>query len=164
MRDRAPVNSKALRTVSILYPNMMDIGCISYFLDCAGTKCVTPAVTSFMSLWNTMLTTSMKARQAFKNITGRGLPRYNANRWWSLWECLKLVFEEWRHVPVFLGSDEEFANASRRRLTDIMQHYPTELRLDMAVLMELERFIKATVHFGRGYWPCFHCLSKAWAA
>ena len=54
-----------------------------------------------------------------------------------------MVFEEWRHVPVFLGSDEEFANASRRNLTDIMQQYPTELRLEMAVLMELERFVKA---------------------
>ena len=46
MRDRAPVNSKALRTVSILYPNMMDIGCISHFQDRVGTKCVTPAVIS----------------------------------------------------------------------------------------------------------------------
>ena len=90
-----------------------------------------------------MFTTSMKARRASKNTTGRGMPRYNATRWWSLWECLKVVFEEWRHVPVFLGSDEEFANASRRNLTDIMQQYPTELRLEMAVLMELERFVKA---------------------
>ena len=144
MRDRAPVNSKALRTVSILYPNMMDIGCISHFLDRVGTKCVTPAVTSFMSLWNAMFTTSMKARRAFKNITGRGMPRYNATRWWRLWECLKVVFEEWKHVPVFLGSEEEFANASRQKLTDIMQQYPTELRLEMAVLMELERFVKVT--------------------
>ena len=55
-----------------------------------------------------------------------------------------MVFEEWRHAPVFLGSDEEFANASRRTLTDIMKQYPTELRLEMSVLMELERFVKAT--------------------
>ena len=30
MRDRAPMNSRALRTVSILYPNMMDIGCTAH--------------------------------------------------------------------------------------------------------------------------------------
>ena len=94
MRDRAPVNGKVFKTASILYPDMMDIGCISYFLDRVGTKCVTPAVKSFMSLWNSMFTTSMKARQAFKNITGRGMPICNATRWWSLWECLKVVFEE----------------------------------------------------------------------
>lgn len=41
MRDHAPVNSKALRTVSILYPDMMKTGCISNFLDRVGTKCVT---------------------------------------------------------------------------------------------------------------------------
>ena len=39
MRDRAPVNSKALRTVSILCPNMMDIRCTTHFLDRVGSKC-----------------------------------------------------------------------------------------------------------------------------
>ena len=72
MRDRAPVNSKALRTVSILYPNMMDIGCISHSLDRVSTKCVTPVVTSFMLSWNAMFTTRMRARQAFKTSEDEG--------------------------------------------------------------------------------------------
>ena len=33
MRDRAPVNTKALQTVSVLCPEMLDVGCISHFLD-----------------------------------------------------------------------------------------------------------------------------------
>ncbi len=33
MRDRASVNGKAMRTIGITYPGVMDIGCFSYTLD-----------------------------------------------------------------------------------------------------------------------------------
>ena len=49
MRDRAPVNTKALRTVSVLYPDIIDIGCISHFLDRVGVKCKTPLLKQFMT-------------------------------------------------------------------------------------------------------------------
>ena len=42
MRDRAPVNTKTIGKVSILYPGMLDVGCISYFLDRVAVKSVTP--------------------------------------------------------------------------------------------------------------------------
>lgn len=48
MRDQAPINSKAVSTVSILYPDMMDIGCIFNFLDRFGTEFVTQVLSSFM--------------------------------------------------------------------------------------------------------------------
>ena len=73
MRNCAPVNSKVLKTVSILYPDMM-----GGFLGRVGTKCVTPAVT-FMSLWNAMFTTGMKGRRPFKNVKGRVTPRYSTS-------------------------------------------------------------------------------------
>ena len=50
MRDRASVNTCALRTVSVLYPDMLDVGCISHFLDQVGVKCKTPALTLFTAL------------------------------------------------------------------------------------------------------------------
>lgn len=144
MRDRAPVNTKALRTVSIIYPDMMDIGCISHFLDRVGTKCLTPVLSPFMTSWNYIFTTSMKARRIFKELTGRGMPRYNSTRWWSLWECVKVIFEELEHVPTFLQSDEAFAEASRRKLADVLLQSPVQLKVEMAAVMELENFVKAT--------------------
>ena len=48
MRDQAPINCKAVSTVSILYRDMMDIGRISNFLDRIGTKFVTQVLSSFM--------------------------------------------------------------------------------------------------------------------
>ena len=96
LRDRAAVNTCALRTVSVLYLDMLDVGCISHFLDRVRVKCKTPALTPFMSTWNAIFTTSMKARRVWNQISSRGMPRYNSTRWWSLWECLKVVFEEWQ--------------------------------------------------------------------
>ena len=144
MRDRAPVNTCALRTVSVLYPDMLDVGCISHFLDRVGVKCKTPVLRPFMSTWNLVFTTSMKARRVWKEISGRGMPRYNPTRWWSLWECMKVVFEEWQHVTAFLESNEAFAEASRRKLSESVEQSSLQIRVEQAAVMELEKFVKAT--------------------
>ena len=137
MRDRAPVNTKALRTVSILYPGMLDVGCISHFLD-------TPLLKQFMTSWNCIFTTSIRGRMVWKEITGRVMPRYNATRWWSYWECAQVVFQEWARIPPFLQSDEEFAVASKQRLSEMMEQSAVQLKVELAALMELEKFVKAT--------------------
>ena len=68
-----------------------------------------------------------------------GVQRLNRTReamtgWWSLKGCLKVVFEEWIRVPTLMQSDETLAEAFRRKLTQV----------ETAVLMEVERFVKAT--------------------
>ena len=143
MRDRAPVNTKVLSTVSILYPEMLDVGCISHFLDRVGTKCNTHVLKQFMTPWNFTFTTSIRGRMVWKDLTGQAMPRYNATRWWSYWECAKVVHEEWRHIAAFLESEEAFAVTSRR-LTQIMTQNAVQLRVELASLMELEQFVKAT--------------------
>lgn len=72
------------------------------------------------------------------------MPRYNATRLWSYWECAKVVFEEWRHITTFLESNEEFADTSRQRLSQILMQNAVQLRVEPTSLMELERFFKAT--------------------
>jgi len=143
-RDRAPVNTKALQTVSVLYPEMLDVGCISHFLDRVGTKCNIPVLKQFMTTWNLIFTTSMKGKRAWKEVSGKAMPRYSATRWWSYWECAKVVFEEWRHITTFLESNEEFADTSRQRLSQILMQNAVQLRVELASLMELEKFVKAT--------------------
>ena len=143
MRDRAPVNTKAFQTVSVLYPEMLDVGCISHFLDRVGTKCNIPVLKQFMTTWNLIFTTSMKGRRVWKEVSGKAMPRYNATRWWSYWECAKVVFEEWRHITTFLESNEEFADTSRQRLSQILRQNAVQLKVEIASLMELEKFVKA---------------------
>ena len=144
MRDRAPVNTRALQTVSVLYPEMLDVGYISHFLDRVGTKCNIPVLKQFMTTWNLIFTTSTKGRRVWKEVSRKAMPRYNATRWWSYWECAKVVFEEWRHITTFLESNEEFPDTSRQRLSQILMQNAVQLRVDLASLMELEKFVKAT--------------------
>lgn len=47
-RDRAAVNTKALQTVSVIYPKMLNVGCTSHFIDRVGTNC--EAVHDFLQL------------------------------------------------------------------------------------------------------------------
>ena len=57
MRDRASVNTAALRTVKVVYPKMIDIGCFSHTLDRVGEQFCTPNFTEFISAWISLLHT-----------------------------------------------------------------------------------------------------------
>ena len=48
MRDRTSVNSVAMRTVAIMYSQVMDIGCMAHTLDLAGRHFELPTLTKFM--------------------------------------------------------------------------------------------------------------------
>ena len=113
MRDRASVNTL------FCYPDMIDIGCISHFLNKVGEKCHTPTLKLFMATWNLIFSTSIRARNIWRGISGRSMPRYNSTRWWSYWECAMVVLQEWQHIRTFLTSNEDFAKTSRQRLLQI---------------------------------------------
>ena len=97
-----------------------------------------------MSTWNLVFTTSMKARRVWKEISGRGMPLHNSTRWWSLWECMKVVFEEWQYVTAFLESNEDFAEASRMKLSQLVEQSYLQIRVEQGAMMELEKSVKAT--------------------
>ena len=50
MRDGASVNGVVMRTVSIIYPNVLDMRCISHTLNLVGGKFVMPVLRSCFSL------------------------------------------------------------------------------------------------------------------
>ena len=86
----------------------------------------------------------MKGRRIFKEQTERMIPRYNSTRWWSLWECAKIAYDERRHVSTFSESIVNFAESSHRKLSETIAQNPEQLRVDLAALMELKKFVKAT--------------------
>ena len=51
MRDRASVNSVAMRTIGVIYNRMMDVGCFSHTIDHVGEKMKTPILNEFMKSW-----------------------------------------------------------------------------------------------------------------
>lgn len=126
---------------------MLDIGCISHFLERVGTKqqhSNNPAVKQFMTTWNLIFTTILKGRRVWKKVSRKAMPWYNATRWWSYWKSAKVVFEEWSHITTFLGSNEEFADTSRQWLSQILMQNALQLKVELGSLMELEKFVKAT--------------------
>ena len=55
MRDRASVNNTAMQVVSIVYPNVLDVGCFSHTLDLVGEKFKTPVLSTFCTMWLSLL-------------------------------------------------------------------------------------------------------------
>ena len=51
MRDRASVNSVAMKTVKIIYPNALDVGCFSHAFDRVGEHFNIPTLTEFIGNW-----------------------------------------------------------------------------------------------------------------
>ena len=50
MHDRAATNSVALRTLKVVYPTVVDVGCISHTLDLVGEKFSTLHLNEFFYL------------------------------------------------------------------------------------------------------------------
>ena len=86
MHDRASVNGAAMRIVKVIYPNAVDIGCISHTLDIVGHKFKVPTLHLFFTLWTSLFTHSPKVKALWKEQTGRATSSYSNTRWWSRWE------------------------------------------------------------------------------
>lgn len=88
MRDRASVNNAAMRVVSIVYPNVLDVGCFSHTLDIVGEKFKTPVLSQFCIMWLSHFSHSPKTKALWKEQTGKAMASYSKTRWWSRWELL----------------------------------------------------------------------------
>ena len=70
MHGRASVNGVAMRTLSIMYPDIMDIGCYSHTLDLVGTKFKFPTLDKFMKYLEAIFTHSSKSKLLWREQTG----------------------------------------------------------------------------------------------
>ena len=91
MRDRASVNNLAMRTVKVIYPNILDVGCFPHTLDIVGEKFNTPTLNTFSSHWISLFSRSPKSKALWKEQTGRAKGTLSKTRWWSRWVLLQLV-------------------------------------------------------------------------
>ena len=94
MRDRASVNNVAMNTVSIIYDSIVDIGCFSHTLDHVGEKFSTPNLDTFSTLWISLFAHSPKVKSLWKEQTGRAMATFSKTRWWSRWEVLHQVLQQ----------------------------------------------------------------------
>ena len=68
MRDRASTNNVAMRTLMIVYPKVVDIGCFSHTIDHVGGYFKTPVLNDFTSSWISLFSHSPKTRLLYEEL------------------------------------------------------------------------------------------------
>ena len=147
MRDRASTNSVAVRTLQIVYPKLLDVGCFSHTLDRVGEYLNIPILSEFTSTWITMFSHSPKVRLLWKEQTGRAMGSYSATRWWSRWEIMKQLMVQYPEIEMFLKNNPDVAPASHAKLITFFQDKQKNayLQLELAAIVDWgEHFVKAT--------------------
>ena len=147
MRDGASVNSAALRTVAVVYPALLDMCCISHTLDHVGDKFRVPTVSLFFTLWVSLFAHSPKVRAKWKEKTGRAMATYSHTQWWSRWEIMQQVLEQFGDVEPFLRENPDLSTATRAKLLEILLN-PQQLlilKVELAAVVDIGvHFVKAT--------------------
>lgn len=99
MHDRASVNQAAMRIVQVVYPTIIDIGCISHTLDIVGDKFQVPTLNLFFTLRISLFSHSPEVKALWKE---RCMSSYSNTHWWSRWEVQHQVLQQFGDVEPFL--------------------------------------------------------------
>ena len=147
MRDRASTNEVAIRTIKILYPNILDIGCFSHTIDNAGGHFEIPTLEEFIKLWISLFSRSPRTRLEWKELTGKAMASYSDTRWWSRWEVYNQVLCQFGDVFPFLQSHPEISPATTGKLSQLLSDPQKKayLQVELSALVDGgESFVKAT--------------------
>ena len=166
MRDRASTNSVAMRTLSIVYPKVADIGCFFHTIDNVGGHFKTPILTDFTSWWISLFSHSPKTRLLWKTRTVRSMMTYSSTRWWSKWEVMKQMLLYFGDIAPFLNENDDIGPALRPKLLDVLsnpQKY-AHLCIELASIVDWgEPFVKAC-YFLEGDGPlavdCYEAVER----
>ena len=120
MRDCVSSNNVAMRILKVVYPSVLDVGCIAHTLDRVGERFKIPIADKFATYWVSLFSHSLKARFLWKEKTGRAICGYSTTRWWSKWEVLNQLLELFGDVQPFLQDSEGFSNSTRAKLLKIL--------------------------------------------
>ena len=148
MHDRAACNGVALRTLKVVFPTIVDVGCFSHTLDLVVEKFVTPCLSSFMVWWVSLFSHSPKSMLLWKERTGQPYRGYSATRWWSKFEVMNQLMDLFSDVQPFLEEHTSISPATRGKLLAILQN-PQEkahLMVELAVTIYAGMpFVKANI-------------------
>ena len=125
MRDRASSNGVAMRTIALLYPKLLDVGCFSHTIDHVGDRFCTPVLSEFGVAWVSLFAHSPKTRLLWREQTGRSMSSYSATRWWSRWEVYKQLLVQLGDLEPFLQRNKDIAPATRCKLLPFFSNQQT---------------------------------------
>ena len=147
MHDCASANNVALRTLKVVYPSALGIGCFSHTLNRVGERFQAPCANDFTTYWVSLFSHSSKAKFLWKEKTGLTVDSYCPTRWWSKWEVMHQLVNVFGDIEQFLKSDDDFSGNTRAKLLDYFQS-PTKLqslKVELAALVDAGKpFVEAT--------------------
>ena len=106
MKDRAAVNETAVRTLKVVYPNLLSVGCFSHTIDRVGEHFNIPTLSEFIKSWISLFSHSPKTRFLWLEQTGRSMATFSPTRWWSRWEVMEQVSVQFGDILPFLRRDD----------------------------------------------------------
>ena len=127
-----------MRTVGIMCPSVLDIGCISHALHSVGEKLGTLNLHIFFTLWTSIFAHSQR------KVLWKGRTWFNAC-WWSRWEVMHQTLQQFGDVEPFLR-DTEVSPATCKKLLHIF-NTPQQValaKLEVAAVIDIgSHFVKA---------------------
>ena len=154
-----------MRTLKIVFPALVDVGCFSHMLD----KFCTLVLSSFIIWWISLFSHSPKSVLLWKEITGEPYRGYSATRWWSKFEVMNQLLKLFGDVLPFL-ENTGLSPATRGKLLSILNdpRQKSYLMVELAVTVDAGMpFVKATYNF-EGDGPlaltCYETISALNAA
>ena len=169
MHDRASVNGAAMRTINVVFPSLVDIGCYSHTIDLAGDKFDVPVLDEFFRLWVSLFAHSSRAKVDWRTTTGISIKSHSCTRWWSKWEVLHQVFKYFGDIVSFLRNTEASPATTVKLLQLFSDRQKHEyLQLELAVVIDAgEPFVKATYSLegdGALAFKCYEIYTKLLSA
>ena len=74
MRDRASVNDVAMRTIKVVYNELLDVGCFSHTLNHMGERMNIPILHYFCNAWIALFSRSPRSHLLWRTQTGLSAP------------------------------------------------------------------------------------------
>ena len=147
MQDGAAVNDLAMRTIRVIYNQLLDIGCFSHTLNLVGERMNTPILLEFTKVWIGLFSRSPKMRLLWRNQTGMNVPLYSATRWWSRYEVIDQLLVAFGDVETFLSTNDDLSPATSAKLKEIMSDpaKARKLKIEIAITVDvMGPFVQAT--------------------
>ena len=147
MRDRASINNVALKTLKIVYPALLDVGCMSHTLNLVGEHFKLPNLLDFLNSWLLLFSHSTKTKFLWRELTGKSMATYSHTRWWSKWEVMHQLLQYFGDGKPFLLQHSDIGTHTRPKLLAYFEDSEKlkYLKVELAAIVDYgEPFVKAT--------------------
>lgn len=163
MKDRASVNEVAIRTLKIVYPTLLSIGCFSHTIDRVGEHFLIPNLSEFITSWISLFSHSPKTRILWRDQTGKSMATFSVTRWWSRWEVIEQVAVQFGDVLPFLRKEGLGSATTTAKLIQFFTDPQKKALLEVEIAATIDwgkPFVTATYSLEGDGPLALHCYEK----